>query len=620
MVLNNNLDIISGDPHSVREINYFIDFLKLFNLYDCWRFFHTIEKDFSNPFIARRLDYILCSKLSKTFLKECNLVHFSSTDHKAVTARFKFDTFQRGPGRWLLNESLLEDTDFVVHMSRFISNQIESLQRENSQNKQLMWDLLKIGIKEESIAFSKIKKLKDREECDLELEIKQLTNELIIDPKNETLLNTFLSVQLKKEVKELSKSKGALIRARAKFIEVNEKNSKYFLGLEKSRQSNNIVRAVRDNRGAIVESPEKVMTVIKSFYEKLYDNPDNNDNSENTLETFLGDASHPILSQNERESCDQLVTLEELEAALKQLNPDSSPGHDGLTPAFYVIFWDQLKWLLYECYMESIEKESLALSQTRGVINLIHKGKGSDLLDLGNWRPITLTNTDYKIFTKLLAVRLQNVIKSIINENQVGYIKGRSISSHIRLIDDIINLSNIEDLPGLVVSLDYSKAFDTVSKISILKTLEKFNFGPVFLSYIKTILNNTEASIKNAGWLSEWFKTNRGVRQGCCVSPLLFILVVEMLANKIRSEEDIKGIFNNKCEKIEKESKLIQYADDMTLFLKDKECLKRSLDIIERFKEFSGLVLNRNQSVAMLIGSNKNKQEKGGNEMDKCRR
>ena len=84
-----------------------------------------------------------------------------------------------------------------------------------------------------------------------------------------------------------------------------------------------------------------------------------------------------------------------------------------------------------------------------------------------------------------------------------------------------------------------------------------------------------------------------------------------MLANKIRSEENIKGVISDNSKAIEKDSKLTQYADDMTLFLKDKDCLTRSLSIIERFKKFSGLVLNRNKSVAMWIGSDKNKQEKG---------
>ena len=76
-------------------------------------------------------------------------------------------------------------------------------------------------------------------------------------------------------------------------------------------------------------------------------------------------------------------------------------------------------------------------------------------MNLKNWRPIKLTNVDYKIFPKLLAVRLQKIIKTIIHKNQSGFIKGRNISSHIRLIGDIIRFADREQLDGLVVSLDY---------------------------------------------------------------------------------------------------------------------------------------------------------------------
>ena len=174
---------------------------------------------------------------------------------------------------------------------------------------------------------------------------------------------------------------------------------------------------------------------------------------------------------------------------------------------------------------------------------------------------------DYKIFTKLLAVRLQKIIKTIIHENQSGFIKGRNISSHIRLIDDIIRFADREQLDGLVVSLDYQKAFNTVEKKTIIAALKCFNFGAQFTKFIETILKNTQSAVKNGGWLSNWFTTSRGVRQGCCVSPLLFVLVVELLAIKIRNRDDIKGVLRDSV--LQDNLKLLQYANDMTLLLKD---------------------------------------------------
>ena len=140
---------------------------------------------------------------------------------------------------------------------------------------------------------------------------------------------------------------------------------------------------------------------------------------------------------------------------------------------------------------------------------------------------------------------MNHVIKHIVRENQVGYIEGRSINDHIRLIDDVINAANVINLEGILVSLDYRKAFDTVSRSAIISALRTFNFGPVYISLVSTILNETEVAIKNAGWISSYFSTNQGIKQGCALSPLLFILVAEILAIKIRNNNNIKGIFEN---------------------------------------------------------------------------
>ena len=87
-----------------------------------------------------------------------------------------------------------------------------------------------------------------------------------------------------------------------------------------------------------------------------------------------------------------------------------------------------------------------------------------DRNDLGNYRPITLTNSDYKIFTKALAVRLQKVIKTIISEDQIGFVKGRNIAFHLRLFDDLAKFLNKTNRIEALIASDFSKAFDTLSK------------------------------------------------------------------------------------------------------------------------------------------------------------
>jgi hypothetical protein len=168
----------------------------------------------------------------------------------------------------------------------------------------------------------------------------------------------------------------------------------------------------------------------------------------------------------------------------------------------------------------------LSSSARHAIISLIYK-KG-DKKQLTNYRPISLTNTDYKIIAFVLAKRLQKVICSIINNDQSAYMKGRFIGNNIRLVLDIFDFCDLENKGGALIMLDYQKAFDTVEWNFLYHTLLKFNLGKDFIRWVKILYENPTFSVKNNGWISKKVKMSRGVRQGCPLSALLFIIVVEV--------------------------------------------------------------------------------------------
>ena len=153
----------------------------------------------------------------------------------------------------------------------------------------------------------------------------------------------------------------------------------------------------------------------------------------------------------------------------------------------------------------------------------------------------------------------------------------------------------------MIVSLDFSGAFDSVKQNAILSALKRFGFGDYFIKMIKTIMANGESIIKNGGWLSEPITLERGIRQGCCVSPLLFVIVAELLSNKIRQNPNIKGI------QIDRNIPDVQYAEDLTLTLRRKQDLKEALSWIKSFEIYSGLTLNETKSKGMWVGSERNR-------------
>ena len=151
------------------------------------------------------------------------------------------------------------------------------------------------------------------------------------------------------------------------------------------------------------------------------------------------------------------------------------------------------------------------------IIKLIPK-KTEKLYYIKTWRPLTLLNCDYKIATKAIANRLKTHLHKLINNDQTGFLKGRFIGENIRLIDSLVNYTSTKNIPGLLLSLDFEKAFDTLEWSFIQKALVSFGFGPSIVQWFKTFHNKTESCIMNNGWASHFFSVHRGVRQGCSLS------------------------------------------------------------------------------------------------------
>ena len=139
---------------------------------------------------------------------------------------------------------------------------------------------------------------------------------------------------------------------------------------------------------------------------------------------------------------------------------------------------------------------------------------------------------------------------------------GCSISKNLFLVHDLIDYAERQDLPVALLSLDQEKAFDRVDWDFLLRILEKLNFGAGFRAWIKRFYTDVESAVVINGWTSSFFHPSLGVRQGCPLSPLLYVLCIEILVVSIRNAPDVTGVhLPNSLEQF----KCLGYADDTTI-------------------------------------------------------
>ena len=285
------------------------------------------------------------------------------------------------------------------------------------------------------------KRMLNNEITQLEKIIDELQTEL-----NEKTINENLILELNSNKDKLnklieSKTQGAIIRSRVKWYEEGEKNSKYFLNLEKHNSNLKSINRLTLRDGSTSEDQKAIMKELQYYYQQLYTMVKTKENDQ-----FLDNIEGPKVPQKCEEPMNAEITEQEVLKVLKSTANNKTPGEDGLPAEFYKVFWIDVKCYLVASYKYSHEINKMSITQRRGVLCLLPKKNDPPLLK--NWRPISLLNQDYKLIAKLIAERIKLCLDAIIDIDQTGFIKGRSIGQNITNIIDIIHYCEQHDKQG----------------------------------------------------------------------------------------------------------------------------------------------------------------------------
>ena len=522
------------------------------------------------------------------------------SDHEFVYLEFNLHTTTpKGPGVWKFNNSLLQDEKFCSAISDLIAQFLRF--RSSFPSDSTLWDRLKQEIKWFTIKYS-------RERCrQLSREKILITNRLIFLKRRLAAGCSFVKdeiTELEIQLRQLldQQLEGAKIRSRARWLEEGETPSRYFLRLENERHAKAFVSSIYDSSGTEVFSLPEIINAHSDFYTELFSRGNINLDSQQNLFSYVT----ARLSDSDRTACEGPLTLAEATEALRRANRNKSPGADGLSVEFYSHFWDSLGEVLVAVFNQGLQNGELPDSMKASITRLVHKK--DDKRNLKNWRPISLLNVDYKICSKAVSIRLAKVLGSIVDPDQTCSIPGRTIFSNLALLRDTLAFIERKNETGILLSLDQEKAFDRVDRSFLLNLLQHFGFGPWFQACIATLYKGAYMQVLVNEFLTEPIYLARGVRQGDALSPMLYVLCVEVLACKIRATSAIEGFLLPGASG--SQFKVSQYADDTTAFVKNENSLFQLFRVISDFESGSGAKLNVSKTEALWLGAWKDRPDK----------
>jgi exonuclease III len=613
-VLNRNMDVRNyfGVEHRPKTRKKILDIIDNNDLCDIYREIHPIKKSYTwrkfKTSKQSRLDYFLISNALIPEVKDVRVVSGYRSDHSPVLLSLKREQFKKDRPFWKFNNSLLKDKEYLEEIKAIITKikrqyatpvynfeKIDEINNKELQfiiEDQLFFEMLLLEIRGKTISYSTYKKKKEKEEEVI------LHNKLIELEKdiNEESVKEIEKVKCQLQEYRSKKLDGMIIRSRARWLIDGEKCSNYFCSMERRNFTDKSMCFLQKDDGNILSEQTDILKEVKNFYQDLYNI---RQVKEIDLHQKLTDA--PNLTDNERNSIEGMIQMEELVHALKNMKNNKSPGSDGFTVEFYKFFIRDIGDFLLRSINCSFDKGQMSVTQRQGIITCIPK-EGKERQLLKNWRPISLLNVAYKIASACISNRLKKVLPNIIHESQTGFLKGRYIGNNVRLLYDTIVYTEKQNIPGMLLSIDFEKAFDSVSWQFLEKCLAFFGFGPDLIKWIKIFYNDINACVLVNGQYSSWFPILRGVRQGDPLSPYLYLVCAEVLSLYIRKNDLIRGIKLR-----EKEALLSQFADDTTLLLDGSEqSFQEAIKILKQFSEISGLKMNLEKTQVIWIGSRKN--------------
>ena len=623
--VEHELDRLPHRKDERRVVDSWSKIKKGYNLIDGWRLHNELTKGYT--FIQPGTNSM--SRIDRIYLNDniypygYNWSHIDSaklSDHELVAVdilRQKLPYI--GKGLWRMNQDDIDDITIRKSTDKLLKKteaEMKKIVQGQDGNIQELWMMTKKEIKTlvedaRKVKRNQLTKEKRKLKRNIEKKLKEINEE-----------NQELRERDQKEIAELKeklarKSKHELVRlqeaTRARYRSKGERYTKYWFKLNKKKVDDKVILALQKKDGMLTGKTKEMLNIALDHHKELQKRPEMTKEREEAIEE-LKLTSLIKASEDEKDMLSKRTSYNEVKTSLSKAPNGSAPGVDGIIYEFY-----KDKMLNHEkdgerpdmvgilhMVIQDIEVNGLKRMSrdgkhkqefTDGIMHLVFKKK--EKWKIANYRPITLLNTDYKTYTKTIALRLAEVAKSLINEDQAGFVPQRSIYDHTKTTNLAIEYCEMMDKNGCIIALDQEKAYDKIDHDYLWKMLEHYEFPKEFIGRIKELYKDTGKAIMVNGVVTKQYKVERGVHQGDPMSCLLYNFAIEPLADAIRSSS-LSGIEVNT-----KVNRLIVslFADDTLVYLRETDSLNDLQKIISTFCKASTARFNMEKTEYLPVGN-----------------
>lgn len=548
------------------------------------------------------------------------------TDHHATTVNLTDPQMPYiGSGRWTLPLALLQDEKFIAQLDKLakeLANSMERVTRARTEveNPQALLAHFKNAAKSAAKARARekmpmLKRTLEKLEKGLNAKLRPTNGKITqMDQQHAARLQAQIN---KIQSKQLLNKR---LYARATHEIEGDTTTKYWIGMTKDRKPRDVMYSIFDpidpTRNA--KRSDEMADLAKTYHDRIQKNDYREMDEDRTASTQSilkeVDARHP---QSDPGNLNKSISTEDTREALGRSANGKAAGMDGVP---YEL------WKLLQKRGEDHRRRNTAYPDIVGILTEVFNDvevngvdpkaqfsigwmcpiyKKGDRNNIANYRPITLLNTDYKIMTKALAMKLAEAVPNLIHKNQAGFIPGRSIFDQTQLARLMIEYAEATEENGVIIALDQEKAYDRIDHEYIWLTLQNFGVPEHFIQTVKNLYQDAETSVVINGVISPPFRVTRGVRQGDPMSCLIFDLAIEPLACLLR-KSDLQG-FHIEGER----ERLITtlFADDTTVYLSEHDEYAELEQILDRWCNASLAKFNLGKTQLLPIGTEEYRTE-----------